>query len=59
MPLIFYLVAPEELSSGLGSGFWLSPVLTDQLQDHLVVLGVVLRASGQRCAQTQRPAKPG
>ena len=48
-----YLVAPEELGRGLGSGSGVS-----QDQDQLIVLGEVRGAHGQRCAQTQRPANP-
>lgn len=50
--LCHYLVAPDELGCRVGSGFRISPVLADQVQDHLVVLGVVLCTHGQRCAQT-------
>lgn len=53
-----HLVAPEEGGCGLGSGLGLRAVLAHHVQDHVVVLGVIPRAHGQRCAQAQRPANP-
>lgn len=53
-----HLVAPEEGGCGLGSGLRLRAVLAHHVQDHAVVLGVIPRAHGQRCAQAYRPANP-
>lgn len=58
--LALYLVAPEELRGGPGSGSALSPAVADQIQDDPAVLVLVPCAHcRRRCAQAKRPSNPG
>lgn len=53
---LLYLVTLEELRGRFGSGFGLSPVVADQIQDHPLVLDS--HGRGRR-AQAERAAEPG